>query len=258
MAGLVVAFSVFMEAYANEFLVSNFAALLSWLTGGGLKRRRKEGESVLQVIQSIIIELTYAESDRDTTLTEVGLSSMTTVILVSEIKKVYKTLKLTVRDVINSETVGELVDVIEGRMKESAARPELSLGKRTSVVAPKALKNIMMDGGATSYYRVADDGLSQNSGRRSRRTRTARMSLALNRISILTDISHDDGPDSRRRSSIGARSRRASFVLDSGTRRPSNRRNFAIGTHNTRARRRSGGPAATQQNTSSASAWYKD
>lgn len=138
-----------MEAYANEWMVANFAAGLNWLTGGGMSRKSKEGESTLQVVQSIIHELTFADAEPETSLTEAGLSSMTTIILVSEIKKVYKSLKLTVRDVINSETVGELVDVIEGRMKEHANRPELALGKRTAVVAPKALKASM--GGENAF-----------------------------------------------------------------------------------------------------------
>ncbi|CAB9511065.1 7a-methyl-1,5-dioxo-octahydro-1H-inden-4-yl [Seminavis robusta] len=143
-AAIVVALSVVMEAYVNELLVANFSAALDWMTGSdGLRISSKDGESVLSVVQSIIRELTYAEVTAQTGLTEAGLSSMTTIILVSEIKKVYKTLKLTVRDVINSDTVGELVDVIEGRMKESASRPELALGKRTGVVAPKALKKMM-------------------------------------------------------------------------------------------------------------------
>ena len=80
---IVVAFSVFMEAYFNEFLVANFAALISWFGGGGMQRKTKAGESVFQVVQSIIHELTYAEVEHGTGLTEAGLSSMTTIILVS-------------------------------------------------------------------------------------------------------------------------------------------------------------------------------
>jgi Phosphopantetheine attachment site len=161
---IVIAFSVVMEAYVNELLVRNFIAAVRWTTGSGMRRRSKEGESVLSVVQSIIRELTFAEVTPKTSLAEAGLSSMTTVIFVSEIKKVYKTLKLTTRDVSQSETVTELVDVIDGRMLESATRPELALGKRTAVGAPKAMKKTRQEslqgsvpGGGNAGGSVDDD-----------------------------------------------------------------------------------------------------
>lgn len=127
-----IAFSVFMEAYANEFLV----AIWSAITGCGKKKSEKE--SILAVVQSIFRDLTCADVTMETSLKEAGLTSMTTVVFVSEIQKVYKTLRLTPRDVTNCDTVGDLVHVMAGRLKESANRPELALGRRTGVVAPKA------------------------------------------------------------------------------------------------------------------------
>jgi Phosphopantetheine attachment site len=166
---LVVAFSVVMEAYVNEILVSNFTAAVHWTTGSGMRRRSTAGESVLHVVQLIIRELTFAEVTPKTSLTEAGLSSMTNIIFVSEIKKVYKTLKLTIRDVIQSDTVAELVDVIEGRMMESAARPELALGKRTAVGAPKATKKTREERNMQSSIQAAaadTTGASVEDGRR--------------------------------------------------------------------------------------------
>lgn len=223
--GFVVAFSVFMEAYANEFLVANFAAALSWLSGGGVSRKSQKGETVFQVVQSIIRELTYADVTPETRLTEAGLSSMTTIILVSEIKKVYKTLKLTVRDVINSETVGELVGVIEGRMKESAARPELALGNRTGVVASKTLTRLLGDSSMANFNEHASH--DNEGGRRSTRTSFV---LGSGISSRLIGSGLDDGSvgsqNLRRSSSV--RSRRASFKV--GTSVHSRRASFKVGT----------------------------
>jgi acyl carrier protein len=53
----------------------------------------------------------------DMGLAEVGMSSMTTIIVVSELKKVYK-IQLSVRDCFNSETVGDLVGLIEARLDQ--------------------------------------------------------------------------------------------------------------------------------------------
>lgn len=134
MAAIVIAFSVLMEAYTNEFLVATWSAV----TGCGKKKSEKKSE--LAVVQSTFHALTYADVTLETPLKEAGLNSMTTVVLVSEIKKVYKTMRLTPRDVTNCETVGDLVRVMEGRLRESANRPELALGRRTGVVAPNAMK----------------------------------------------------------------------------------------------------------------------
>ena len=131
---LTVSLSVFMEAYVNEWLVRHSAILLRMCTGGS-QRNVKSGESVLDVVASVIYELTYAEVTADTDLSEAGLSSMTSILLVSEIKKVYKSLKLSVRDCANSKTVGDLVQLIEGRISEATVRPEFVLSTRTSIVA---------------------------------------------------------------------------------------------------------------------------
>jgi acyl carrier protein len=154
---IVVAFSVVMEAYVNEVVVRSFMALVRWTTGSGMRRRSREGESVLNAVQSIIRELTFAEVTPKTSLREAGLSSMMTVILVSEIKKVFKTLKLTSRDVSQSDNVAELVDVIEGRLLESATRPELALGKRTAVGAPKAMKKMTREESKQGRVQAAPD-----------------------------------------------------------------------------------------------------
>ena len=213
----------------NEFLVSKFFGLLNLITGGGLKRRQKDGESVTEVIQSIVKEVTYADVDRSTTLTEAGLRSMTTIILVSEIKKVYKMLKLTVRDVINSDTIGDLVDVIEGRMKESAARPELALGKRTGVMAPKTLKNAIRDG-SSNLHELQDTGNVESGTVDLGDLEPGGSSL---RISGLSGDGSLDQKSSRclpPPAIPGKRSRRASYVLDSGTHRTPRRR---VGTTST-------------------------
>ena len=241
---IVVAFSVVMEAYVNELLVRNFMAALRWVSGMTMpERQSKEGDTVLSVVQSIIHDLTYADVTSATGLVEAGLSSMTTIIFVSEIKKFYKTLKLTVRDVSQSETVGELVDLIEGRMMESAARPELALGKRTAVGAPNDMKKReessdfaerSLDGGAShasSHLLAAHQGVSARSGE------DATHACSLLRIFLIFCWQQlmlfcagagMDGMAHNRRSSI--RPRRASIVLgepggynESRRRRPSAR-----------------------------------
>ena len=213
----------------NEFLVTKFFGLLNLMTGGGFKRRQKDGESVIEVIQSVVKEVTYADVDRDTTLTEAGLSSMTTIILVSEIKKVYKTLKLTVRDVINSNTIGDLVDLIERRMKESAARPELALGKRTGVMAPKTLKNTIREG-SSNLHELQDTGNVKSEKLSLGDLEPGGNSLRISGLSV--DSSFDKSSRFLPPPAIpGKRSRRASYVLDSGTQR-SSRRHVGAGATN--------------------------
>jgi acyl carrier protein len=65
---------------------------------------------------SVIAEVMHhASVTSDMGLVEVGLGSMTTIIVVSELKKVYK-IQLSVRDCFDSETVGDLVALIEARL----------------------------------------------------------------------------------------------------------------------------------------------
>ena len=207
----------------NEFLVSTFFGFLTVVTGGGFKRKPKDGESVLEVVQSIVKEMTYADVDRNTTLSEAGLSSMTTIVLVSEIKKVYKVLKLSVRDVINSDTVGDLVKLIEGRMKESAARPELALGKRTGVLAPKTLKNTIQDGTA-NLHELCDTGNAEAEKMNLDGFHLGGNSLRISGLTLNEESVHQQSSRFLPPPAVpGKRSRRASHLLDSSSQRPSRR-----------------------------------
>jgi acyl carrier protein len=129
--GIVIAFSVFMETFVNEWLVSQCASLLNFWA----KSTHKDdslSRSVNDTICALLIDvLNQPNVTPDMGLVEVGMSSMTTIIVVSEIKKLYK-VSLSVRDCYDSETVGDLVALIEGRLdklKEAgqSLQPEKSL-----------------------------------------------------------------------------------------------------------------------------------
>lgn len=197
-AAIVVGVSVIMEAYVNEFLVFNFSIFLKIF-----QRKSDTRNSVLQIVQSIIRKLTDATVvEGDTGLKEAGLSSMTKIILTSEIKKVYKMLKLTVHDVTSCETVGELVAIIEGRIQEAIARPELAPGKRTAVVSPNTLRNAVPS--ASSDF---DDEKEGDFGS-DFRNHTFSMDHSSDRYSQL-----DRATTTSHRSNLGGRSRHACFVI---------------------------------------------
>lgn len=138
---LTIALSMFMEAYVNEWLVRNSVLLMRLIVGGSKQQETQGSESVLDTVVGIIADLTYADVNEDTNLSETGLSSMTTILLVGEIKKRYKSLSLSVRDCANAESVGDLVKLIEGRLDEANVRPELSL-QRSSMLSRRGESSI--------------------------------------------------------------------------------------------------------------------
>lgn len=113
MMGIVIAFSVLMEEYANEWFLSQFLSLLNcWAKSEDDSLRENVNVAVCSVIAEV---MHHASVTSDMGLVEVGLGSMTTIIVVSELKKVYK-IQLSVRDCFDSETVGDLVALIEARL----------------------------------------------------------------------------------------------------------------------------------------------
>ena len=123
-----------METYVNEWLIRSFSFMIKGVCRGQENTESVEGKTTEAVIISTLSKLTYSDMiTGDTSLSEAGLSSMTTIIFVGELKKVYGGLRLSARDCGGTVTVAELTQLIEERTKESKYRPELALTNQTSV-----------------------------------------------------------------------------------------------------------------------------
>lgn len=124
-----------MEKHVNELLIRAFVFILNTLSGTDtVARGINTQETIEEAVIRIISELTYSDMiKRETTLSEAGLSSMTTIVLVGELKKILSGLRLSARDCSGSISVGDLVELINGRINESKTHPDLALTNRTSV-----------------------------------------------------------------------------------------------------------------------------
>mmetsp|Transcript_6955 Transcript_6955/g.9964 ORF Transcript_6955/g.9964 Transcript_6955/m.9964 type:complete len:973 (+) Transcript_6955:336-3254(+) len=116
-AFITIAFSVFVEVFVNGWIVKHSTAFTRTILC--LKEEKVEGKNVGETIVSVIKNITGMEVFEDTNLLDTGLSSMTTLLLVSDLVKIYPTLKLTARDVFGAKTVKGLIDVVEEHLKES-------------------------------------------------------------------------------------------------------------------------------------------
>lgn len=131
---LIIIFSVLMETYVNEMLIRSFAYVLNKITCNVSKGVQERGQSVEEIVIGIISELTYSDAiNKDTVLSDAGLGSLTSIVLVGQLKKAITGLRLTARDLASSVTVADLTMLIEGRIQESKVRPDLALTNKTSV-----------------------------------------------------------------------------------------------------------------------------
>lgn len=132
-----------METYVNEWLIRSFSFMLKGVCADSGSSETVEGKTTNAVIISILSKLTYSDMiTEETSLSEAGLSSMTTIMLVGELKKYYGGLRLSARDCGGSVMVTELGELIEERMKESKFRPELALTNRTTVFLEQGKKEM--------------------------------------------------------------------------------------------------------------------
>lgn len=131
--GIIILFSVLMETYVNEWLIRTFSFMMRGLCATNENTDTLGGDTP-SIIISILSKLTYSDMiTKETSLSEAGLSSMTTIMLVGELKKYFGGLRISARDCAGSVTVFELGQLIDERMKESKFRPELALTNRTTV-----------------------------------------------------------------------------------------------------------------------------
>ena len=122
-----------METYVNEWLIRVFSFMIKGLCARDENTDSLEGDT-MSILISILSRLTYSDMiTKETSLSEAGLSSMTTIMLVGELKKHFGGLRISARDCAGSVTVFELGLLVEERMKESKFRPELALTNRTTV-----------------------------------------------------------------------------------------------------------------------------
>lgn len=135
---IIIIFSVIMETYMNELLIRTFVFVLNKISRAvPVATNMNVDETTEEVLIRIISELTYSNTiTKETTLSEAGLSSMTTIVLVGELKKNLSGLRLSARDCHGYVSVSDLADLINGRIKESKVRPDLALTNRTSVYLP--------------------------------------------------------------------------------------------------------------------------
>lgn len=116
-AFLTMALAVFLEVFINGWLV-NYSTTLT-RTVLCLKEKKAEGDNVSETIISVIKNITGMEVAEDTNLLDTGLSSMTTLLLISDLVQIYPTLKLGARDVFGAKTVKGLVDIVEEHLKDA-------------------------------------------------------------------------------------------------------------------------------------------
>ena len=112
-----------METYANELLIRGFRFVLNKILKT-IPREVSAEATTEDVLIHIISELTYSNRvTGKTTLSETGLSSMTTIVLVGELKKNFSGLRLSVRDCSGSVTISDLAQLISERVNQSKVHP---------------------------------------------------------------------------------------------------------------------------------------
>ena len=103
----------------NEWLIRFFVFLLNKISKTVPREVNTEGTTE-EVLIRIIKELTYSDRiSEQTTLSEAGLSSMTTMVFVGELKKNFRGLRLSVRDCVGSISIAELAKLINERHQDT-------------------------------------------------------------------------------------------------------------------------------------------
>ena len=125
---ITVALSIILEFRVNPILVETCTLLAERLTGKDDSGNDPSG-STLNIVKMIISDITSADVREESSLAESGLSSITTLILVTKLKKHYKLLTITARDLLRMQTVGELVDFINSALKKTAHHGGFEIGQ---------------------------------------------------------------------------------------------------------------------------------
>ena len=144
--GLTVLLSLALEFQVNSVLVEFCTLFVQRVVGSneGLDynlSKSGENDSPLEVISSIIRAVTGANVKPENSLTECGLSSMTTLVLVAKIKQHYKILMITARDIVRLKTVGELVEFVSSRLKRTAVHGGFEIGTNDNVIKENSNNN---------------------------------------------------------------------------------------------------------------------
>ena len=114
---ITIAFSLLLEVYVNGWLVKHSTKITRTLLR--IKFEKVKCESVSSLIFSVIKNITGMEPSSETTMSEAGLSSMTTFLLLADLENIFPAITLSVRHIIDARTVGGLIQYIEQQIEES-------------------------------------------------------------------------------------------------------------------------------------------
>lgn len=105
-----------MERYFHPVLVAQTTKFVNQLTHSATDRGDNVDQSVTETILKAVSTIVGHSLHLDSHLTHSGLGSLTTIVLVAEIKARYSDLQLSASDVYASETVQDLVNCVEARL----------------------------------------------------------------------------------------------------------------------------------------------